>query len=327
MVCTLSVVVPATDVPRTLPRCRAALASATAAVASPVEIVEVTTPSELSASGARNAGVARSSGDVIVFVDADVEIHPDALARIHDAFDADPDLTALFGSYDDAPADPSTVSAFRNLLHHHVHHRNPGPADTFWTGLGAIRRSAFLATGGFDEVRYPYPSIEDIELGSRVVRDGGRIELDPRIQGTHLKMWTLRSMVHTDFARRALPWIALQMRDQRVSSSLNLSWRHRSSAAASALLVVAAVIAFWHVPVAAAVAVGSLALIVSLNAGLYRLLASRLGLLRGGVGIGLHVVHHLVAVAALPVGVVLGVISRRQEAAPSVVLTIEEDAA
>ena len=73
-------------------------------------------------------------------------MYTDALARVRAAFADDPGLTAVFGSYDDAPPG-GTVAAFRNLLHHHVHHRGAGPASTFWSGLGAIRRDAFLAAG------------------------------------------------------------------------------------------------------------------------------------------------------------------------------------
>ncbi len=57
----------------------------------------------------------------------------------------DPALTALFGSYDDAPAAPGLVSQYRNLLHHFVHQQGVfrdeiRPAHTFWTGCGMIRR-------------------------------------------------------------------------------------------------------------------------------------------------------------------------------------------
>ena len=62
--------------------------------------------------------------------------------------------------------------------------------------------------------------------------------LDPAIQGTHLKAWTLRSMVRTDFARRGVPWVALLLRSGHLRSTaattLNLGWRHRASAAACA---------------------------------------------------------------------------------------------
>lgn len=295
----LSVVVPATDRPATLGRCLAAIEQA---AGSPEEVIVVDGPAELTAAGARNDGAARATQPVVVFVDADVEVHPDAFTLIRAAFAADPGLTALHGSYDDLPAHPGTVSTFRNLLHHHVHQQGAGPAETFWTGLGAVRRDALLAVGGFDEARYPHPSIEDIELGDRLRAAGGTLRLDPTIQGTHLKRWTLRSMVWTDFARRGVPWVALQVRTGRVASTLNMRWRHRISA----LLAVAVL------PLAAlgqlGLAAAALVALLGVNAGLYRLLVRRLGLARGLGGVVLHWLHHLVAVAAVPVGVVAALV-------------------
>ncbi|HEX6418252.1 MAG TPA: glycosyltransferase [Acidimicrobiales bacterium] len=291
---TLSIVVPATDAPPTLGRCRAAIAAADDPAD---EVIVVDGPPGLSAAGARNVGVEQATGDVVVFVDADVEVHRDALGRIRAAFAAQPDLTAVYGSYDDSPDARGTVSAFRNLLHHHVHQASAGDAETFWTGLGAVRRASFLAAGGFDEVRYPYPSIEDIDLGHRLTAGGARVLLDPGIQGTHLKAWTLRSMVWTDFARRGVPWVALQLRNRRASTALNCGWRHRLSAASCAFGIAFAAVGL---PALALVAV---ALLLGLNRGFYALLARRLGPVRALAGVVLHGVHHLVAVAAIPVGV------------------------
>ena len=48
---------------------------------------------------------------------------------------------------------------------------------------------------------------------------------------------------------------------------------------------------------------GCLALLVALNRSFYALLVRRQGLHRAIVGVGLHTLHHLVAVAAVPVGV------------------------
>jgi hypothetical protein len=76
----------------------------------------------------RNRGARQARGEIIVFVDSDVRVHPDAFARIRKAFGDDPELTALFGAYDDDPACRQTVSQFRNLLHHHVHRRAAGDA-------------------------------------------------------------------------------------------------------------------------------------------------------------------------------------------------------
>ena len=312
---TISVVVPATDGPATLPRCTTALARA-AATAGPVEIVVVNGPRSLGVCAARNTGAARASGGVLVFVDSDVEVHADALARIRAAFADDPGLTAVFGSYDDAPPG-GTVAAFRNLLHHHVHHRGAGPASTFWSGLGAIRRDAFLAAGGFDGERFPHPSIEDVDLGARLVAGGARIVLDPAIQGTHLKAWTLRSMVRTDFARRGVPWMALLLRSGQLrdagagpayvepaaatsaATALNLGWRHRASAAACATGVAGLLLR------RPAAALAALLVLLGANRDFYVLLARRRGVAEAVAGVGLHAVHHLTALAAVPAGVVV----------------------
>lgn len=291
---TLSVVVPATNAPPTLARCTDALG---AAHDQPDEVI-VVEDAGLTASEARNAGVARANGDVVLFVDADVEVHADVVGRVRAAFAAAPGLTALFGSYDDTPDDPRVVSAFRNLLHHHVHQAGAGPAETFWTGLGAVRRQPFLAIGGFDEERYRHPSIEDIELGDRLRARGGTIELDPAIQGTHLKRWTLCSMLWTDLVHRGIPWISLQARTRRVANSLNCGWRHRLSAAAC-LLVMTSVLLGW--PAVLAASAGAM---VALNRAFYLFLLHRQGPLHALAGIGLHGLHHLVAVIAVPAGIV-----------------------
>ncbi len=304
----ISVVVPATDRPATLPRCRAALQRA--AGGGPVEVLVVDGPPGLGVCEARNAGARRASGEVVAFVDADVEVHADALSRIRGAFAADPGLTAVFGSYDDAPPG-GTVAAFRNLLHHHVHRGAAGPATTFWSGLGAVRRDAFLAAGGFDGERFPQPSVEDVDLGARLAAGGARIVLDPAIQGTHLKAWTLRGMVRTDFARRGVPWVGLLLRSGRGSTALNLGWRHRLSAAACAA---GALGLLARRPRAAGAAL--LVLLVA-NREFYGLLARRRGVGEAAVGVGLHVVHHLTAVAAVPVGVAVHLRERRRSHARS----------
>ena len=283
----LSAVVPATDRPDSLARCLEAIRQANDA---PEEVVVVDECGLPGPAAARNDGARRAGGDVLVFVDADVLPHADAFERIRSAFES-PDLIAVFGSYDDAPEAPGTVSSFRNLLHHHVHQQAAGPAATFWAGLGAVRREAFLSVGGFDPERYPTASIEDIELGTRLA-PVGEIRLDPLLLGTHLKRWTLRSMVLTDFFRRGVPWASLLLRERAGTQVLNLGWRHRLSALACMVFAAAVPgrrvrLAFW-----------SAAAFVALNRSFYALLLRRRGGHVASIGIGLHALHHLVGIAA-----------------------------
>lgn len=294
----LSAIVPATNAPPTLQQCVDALERSSEID----EVIVVTSPSDAKAAEARNIGVSRSTGDVLLFVDSDVEVHPAAVAQIRQAFERDHSLAAVFGSYDDAPASLGLVSEFRNLLHHHVHHESPGEATTFWTGLGAVRRDAFELVGGFDPA---LDWLEDIDLGMRLADTGARIELDPTIQGRHLKHWSFVGMVKTDFMGRGIPWVELMLRDRDTSSTLNLGWRHRVSAL-STLSGVAGILGRRP-----GIALASMAVLIGLNRRFYALLAKRMGVAGAAVGVGLHAVHHLVGVAAVPVGVVRHITRRR----------------
>jgi GT2 family glycosyltransferase len=299
---TVTAIVPATDRPPTLDRCVGAIRAGSS---SPEQLLVITEPPGAGPALARNRGADRAEGDVLAFVDADVVVHSDAIARIRAAFAADPGLTAVFGSYDDSPEAPGAISGFRNLLHHHVHQHAAGRAMTFWAGLGAIRRDAFLAAGGFDAGRYPLPSVEDIELGMRLSAAGARIVLDPGLLGTHLKSWSLAEVLRTDFARRGVPWAELLARPGSPTDVLNLGWRHRLSAVVSIIGAGAIVLRRPLVALTAA------ALLVGINRRFYALLLRRRGGVDAAAGIGLHALHHLTASVALAVGVARALRSRR----------------
>ena len=257
----LSVVIPVLNGGDKFRRC---LASVAAAVPAPAEIIVVADGDSdgawraaeevgmkvirLAETGgparARNAGARAARGDVVVFFDADVVIAPDALAQVADAFAREPGLAAVFGSYDDAPAETNFLSQYKNLFHHFVHQTSATEASTFWAGCGAIRRDLFLALGGFDET-YRQPSIEDIELGYRLRRAGHVIRLRRSLQVKHLKRWTIRSLLRADVLLRAVPWTELILRDGRFCNDLNLTWAARAAVVLAYLGLIELVGAIW----------------------------------------------------------------------------------
>lgn len=288
---------------------------------------------------ARNLGADQARAGILFFVDADVELAADALGRVHAALAGDDAPVALFGAYDDAPADPRTVSRFRNLLHHHIHVTHPGEAGTFWAGCGAVRSAHFHDVGGFDE-RYATPSIEDVELGTRIAGSGGRIVLDPLLQGKHHKAWSLRSMVATDIVCRAIPWTRLILTRRHLPRTLNTAWTSRASgvlaltALAAAVTAVATAVATAPAAVSPAwpiygalAAAACVAGVVFLNARFYRLCLRRHGPGFAVAAVGLHLLFYcyasltfgwVVLASLIPGGVVPGdaPVSRRRGPAP-----------
>jgi glycosyltransferase involved in cell wall biosynthesis len=305
----VSVVVPARDAASHLPRCLDALShshytrfeiivvddastDATADIARSRGCKVLRLDAQSGPAAARNRGAREARGDLLLFVDADVEVRADTLARaaahfivsiksespavaggllsrrspahyrrrfrpvatsasglamtslgVSDAI-ADENVVAVFGSYDDAPAETNFASQFKNLFHHYTHQRSTRRASTFWAGCGAIRRDAFDAVGGFDARRYARPSVEDIELGYRLRRAGFCIALDHELQAKHLKRWTLASLVPADVRDRAVPWSRLILEGEGMIDELNLRVAGRVSAAlvslAASLLAFAA---------------------------------------------------------------------------------------
>ena len=199
-------------------------------------------PHALGPAGARNLGVAHAQGDIFVFVDADVEVPEGALELIEKDFADDKQLAAVFGAYDDEPAWDDFLSQYKNLMHSYVHLKSRERAATFWAGGGAVRREAFVEAGGFDAVRYRHPSIEDIELGYRLARNGKKIKLNKQLRVKHLKRWTVSTLLKADILRRAVPWTQLIVETRHLPRDLNLTSGARVSAGLAGLLCAGCVI-------------------------------------------------------------------------------------
>ena len=330
---TLSIVIPVHDGAAVLPQCLEALkrspdpaweclvvedggSDGSFEIAQASGATVFRTPRNSGPATARNLGAAHATGDVLVFVDADVCVHADTLSRIRARFESDPGLDAVFGSYDDEPPAPNLVSQYKHLLQHYVHQHGRAAAATFWTGCGAIRREVFEALGGFNEF-YARPCIEDIELGYRLRGAGGRIALDPGIQAKHLKRWSLGTLLRSDILDRALPWTRLILRSTRLPDDLNVALSQRVSAAlvlASAALAVAGLVAGAPLALAGL----TLAAAVVLNREFYGFLVRKRGwgILAGALP--LHLAYFLYSTLAFAAGAAMHLVVWRWQAESSV---------
>jgi GT2 family glycosyltransferase len=252
----------------------------------------------LGAAGARNLGAREAiaaGADLIVFVDSDVNVHPDVREKILALFAREPGIDAAFGCYDDHPGCGVLSGAYRNLLHHLVHMTGPRNPTIFWTGLGAVRPAAFEAIDGFSA---RLRMMEDVEFGYRLTQAGFSIRLDTSLQGTHQKCWTVGQMVHMDIRDRAIPWSRLMLFETGMARDFNLSTENRVSALLLVMLVVCLLLAALWLE-ALVVATGAIAAFLLLNRRLFLLVGSRRGAL-GAIGaIPLHMIHLSCAIAGL----------------------------
>jgi len=309
----ISVVIPVHNASASLGRCLGALktstyqdsecvvvddgstdASAALAAASGARVIA--TGGQRGPAYARNRGVEAAKGEILFFIDADVMVQSGTLAQVAKAFEENSALDALIGSYDEDPAEANFLSQYKNLMHCFVHQQGRRQASTFWTGCGAIRRSVFDTFGGFDE-SYVRPSIEDIELGARLVRGGRTIELEPTLMVKHLKRWTLSGLLTSDIRDRAIPWTVLMLRERNIPNDLNVQWSQRVSVV---LAYLALMLAPFYWPVSAI----SLIITLALNRRFYRFLAHKRGLWFAIRAVPLHLAYFLYGGASFVVGCV-----------------------
>ena len=254
------------------------------------EVIEIDPTKGVAA--ARNLGVQKSQGEIILFVDSDVVVRKETLSLVIENFKNHPEIDALFGSYDDSPGDQKFLSQYKNLIHHFHHQHAKAEASTFWTGCGAIRKNIFIEIGGFDDEIYSMPSMEDVELGYRLRSKGYKILLDKKILVKHLKRWELLLMLKTEVFQRAIPWSCLILEYHSLPNDLNLKTSEKFSAVSLALFLITLSFSFINTT-ALLFSLIPLTMLLILNRELYSFFVRKKGLLFAMKVIPFHFLYFL----------------------------------
>jgi GT2 family glycosyltransferase len=154
---------------------------------------------------ARHAAVAIARGDILLFVDDDVFVPSRQLMANHVKRLADASIAAVAGrerfTTDDVPPDepvdavlappapaPAQWSPLEQALRFNRNGEQPQRVCTFSTCNGAIRKSAFLAVGGFDESFTGNSYGDDYDLALRLEKAGYSIVYEPRAWLIHRRV-------------------------------------------------------------------------------------------------------------------------------------------
>ena len=155
---------------------------------------------------ARNNGIENAQGDVIVFLDDDVEPCPEFLA-VHAFRHRDQPGTVVI-----APMLPDPVLAWQEPVWIAWEHAMLEKQYTAWrtgewigcgphhfySGNASLRRAHLLAVGGFDE---QFPRQEDVELAVRLEKECGvSFVYVPEARGTHRPQRRFQSWLAVPFA-------------------------------------------------------------------------------------------------------------------------------
>ena len=143
---------------------------------------------------ARNRGAELAQGDVLAFVDNDVMVQPDTLPRMVAMLSEYPGLDAVVASHSSTTVAKNLVSEYWNLLLNFGERGRVGTGGDVASPCAAIRRSAFLSTGMYDEWRFDSARLEGVDLGKRLAASGNEVLTTSELEVTGLSRWTVRTL-------------------------------------------------------------------------------------------------------------------------------------
>ena len=153
----------------------------------------------LGPAAARNRGAEAATGEILLFIDADVIVQPDIIIRLCDQFTATKELAAIQGIYSMETPAPGLFSQYQNYYYHYAFKRIPSHSVSVCaTFCFSVKRELFVQTGGFDE-HIKQPTVEDEAYGYSLAGAGHRIDIDPTIQVTHLAKYRIDSFIRRKF--------------------------------------------------------------------------------------------------------------------------------
>jgi GT2 family glycosyltransferase len=124
-------------------------------------------------SAATNAALAQATGDFVALLDHDDSLSEDALARVAQVIDGQPDVDMIY-------SDEDTIVDGRRVWAHHKPGWSPDTLRTngYTCHLGVYRRSLLQEIGGF---RTEYNGSQDVDMILRLVERTERIAHIPRV--------------------------------------------------------------------------------------------------------------------------------------------------
>jgi len=159
---------------------------------------------------ARNAGVKIAKGDILFFIDSDVGIRKDTIAKVAKAYE-DPKIKVYQGIASKTPLNKGFGPELMALRWYYLLHKIR-EASFVYSHVFSIRKSIFDEIGGFNE-SFKHPGAgEEFEIGHRL-RKKYLIYTDPELLVEH-RFQNILPRAHTLY-KRAYIWASLFSKTKR----------------------------------------------------------------------------------------------------------------
>ncbi|MEJ3744240.1 glycosyltransferase family 2 protein [Actinomycetes bacterium KLBMP 9797] len=181
---------------------------------------------------ARNVGAAHTFGDILFYVDSDVAMAPDAVARAVDVLRAEPGVGAVCGLEEPEPLLHDTwVARYRGLQYHYWSASSEGDITVLFPAMLAVPRAVYEDVGPFNE---GLTQTEEVDYGYRLSRRY-RVRLTSAVRGRHDHDHALRPLLRKLFHRARLR-VPLYARARKFAKGFETASRAWGSLAALAAL-------------------------------------------------------------------------------------------
>ncbi len=213
---------------------------------------------------ARNAGLESSHHPHLLFLDADVVLPEQSLDWIRDSLDLYSHRTevgGVLGTYAEHLPAADFWTNFKNLTTSFLYRTTETLSPFIHTPIFCIRKELIEKAGGFDS---GLATAEDFHLGLNLGTMGYRFVIDRRVQGLHLKRYSLKGILSEDRRRIRDLRRAKPREEQRRFYYRAHRWSRIASVALPLPILVLAGLGPWA-PAAALAAFGLLALFYAFN--------------------------------------------------------------
>ncbi len=150
---------------------------------------------------ARNEGLRYAQNPYVLFVDADVVLPEQSVYWIRETLDLYshlPEIAGVLGVYSETPPWEDFLSDFKNLYTCFLYKITETRSPFLHTPIFCIKKDLLEMAGGFDSELH---TVEDFRLGLALGSQGYRFIIDRRIQGRHLKRYSLDGIFREDWRR------------------------------------------------------------------------------------------------------------------------------